>query len=767
MPQTGVLRSHQVESLGESNRPTLVRDLRDTKDEDRALRASEQMYRELVENASDLIYVIDLQGNFTSFNRAAQRVSGYTRTEALAMNIAQLVASEYLESARQMIQKALHGEPATTSDLEIVTKDGRRVMLEISHRLYLQNGIPRGTHAIARDITERRRQEVLERDRLQALEMIATRKPLEQILIQLVQMVERQYPEIHAMVSLLRAGRLYPAAASALPQDWLQAMQGVRVGPSAGSCGAAAYWSRPVCAVDIATDPRWDEHKDLALTHQLASCWSVPILAGNGKVLGTLAAYQSKPCRPEKAQGALLQMAGGLAAIAIEQRQLTDQLAYQAHHDALTELPNRLLFQERLRQAIVHARRSETMVALLYIDLDRFKLINDTLGHASGDTLLQQVARRLKSCLREADTLARISGDEFTVIATGIRNPKHASVVAEALLKALRDPFQSDDQELFVSASVGISMYPQDAMEAETLQRNADNAMYRAKSRGKNRFEYFHPEMRVSMSQRLEVETYLRRALERDEFCVHYQPQFDLQSGRLVGQEALLRWNNPKLGSIRPDEFIPIAEENGLIVPIGTWVLQEACRQTSAWQKAGYPLKGVSVNVSAVQFSRPDFVNTVDEVLRLTGLEPRFLELELTERLVIRDVRESAGTMARLRALGVQISVDDFGAGYSSLSYLQRLPIDILKLDRSFVEDLKNAGGNASLVRGIVTLAHGLGIRVTAEGVETEQQLELVHTSGCDKAQGYLLGRPSPAGSALSNAANSGSQSIRNHRTKR
>jgi diguanylate cyclase (GGDEF)-like protein len=483
--------------------------------------------------------------------------------------------------------------------------------------------------------------------------------------------------------------------------------------------------------------------------------------------LGTLAVYQRKTCRPDNAQIALLQTAGRSAAIAIEQRQLTDQLAHQAHHDALTGLPNRLLFQERLRQAIVHARRSETMVALLYIDLDRFKLINDTLGHASGDTLLQQVARRLRLSLREVDTLARISGDEFTVIATGLKNPQHAGLVAETALKALRDPFKSEDQELFVSASVGISIYPRDAVDAETLQRNADNAMYRAKSRGKNRFEYFVPEMSTSMSQRLEVETYLRRALERGEFCLHYQPQFDLQTGKLVGQEALLRWHHPKLGSISPDEFIPIAEENGLIVPIGTWVLQEACRQTSSWRRSGYPLKGVSVNVSALQFSRPDFVDTVDEVLDSTGLAPRFLELELTERLVIRDVRESAEKMAKLRSLGVQISVDDFGAGYSSLSYLQRLPIDILKLDRSFVEDFDDSGGNPSLVRGIVSLAHGLGIRVTAEGVETEEQLELVHHSGCDKVQGYLLGKPSPAGSALSDAANSGSQSIRNHRTSR
>jgi EAL domain-containing protein (putative c-di-GMP-specific phosphodiesterase class I) len=259
----------------------------------------------------------------------------------------------------------------------------------------------------------------------------------------------------------------------------------------------------------------------------------------------------------------------------------------------------------------------------------------------------------------------------------------------------------------------------------------------------------------------------LRRALERGEFCVDYQPQFDLQSGRLAGQEALLRWNNTKLGAIEPDQFIPIAEENGLIEPIGNWVLREACRQSCAWRRVGYPLKGVSVNVSALQFSRPDFVDTIDEVLSASGLAPRFLDLELTERVVIRDVGECASKMAKLRDLGVQISLDDFGAGYSSLSYLQRLPIDTLKLDRSFVEDFKNSSSSSSLMQGIVALAHGLRIRVTAEGVETEQQLELVHHSGCDRAQGFLLGGPSPAGSALFNAASSGSPSIRNLRPNR
>lgn len=745
MPQTG-LWPRDTERLGEPKRLWAVRD---TQEDERTLRASERMYRDLVENANDLIYIIDLQGNFTSINRAAERISGYSRAEALKMNIAQLVAPEHLEAARQMIQKALRGEPAKTYDLDIVAKDGRRVTLEISHRLLLEGGVPRGTHAIARDITERRRHEMLERDRARALEMIATRKPLDQILTLLVETVERQYPGMTASAALLRDERLYVAAAPGVPKTLSDRLNGRRIGPTAGSCGAAAYWAQPVFVGDIATDPLWDDDRDLALRHRLASCWSVPILAGNGKVLGTFSLYQRKPGRPDKAQVSLLQAIGGTAAIAIEQRQLTDQLAYQAHHDALTGLPNRLLFQERLRQAILHARRSGAMVALLYLDLDGFKLINDTLGHGAGDELLRQVAWKLKSCLRESDSLARMSGDEFTITLTGLKQAQHAQRVAESILEKLRGAFQVEGQELYVTASMGIGIFPQDAPDADNLQRNADNAMYRAKSRGKNRFEAFVPEIGASRLQRLEVENYLRRALERGEFCVHYQPQFDLQSGRLVGQEALIRWNHPKLGSIAPDQFIPIAEETGLIVPIGRWVLQEACRQTSAWQLAGYPLKGVSVNVSALQFGRADFVNTIDEVLSSTGLEARFLELELTESLVIRDVRESALKMKKLRELGVQISVDDFGAGYSSLSYLQRLPIDILKLDRSFVEEFQSSEGSASLVHGIVTLAHGLGMRVTAEGIETHQQLELVHRSGCDKVQGFLLGRPSPAASAL------------------
>lgn len=711
---------------------------------------SEQLYRELFENAHDLIYSIDLQGNFTSVNRATERISGYERSEALRMNIAHLVAPEYLDRARHMMQRTLRGEPPATYDLEVITKDGRRLVLEVSHRLLLEGGMPTGTGAIAREITDRRRGETLEQDRLQVLEMIATRKPLDTILEILVSMVERRYPGVRGIIMMLREDRLYRAAAPNLPETFLTAIDGLWTGPTSASCGAAAYWRQQVIAGDIASDPLWDEHRDHAMRHQLRACWSVPILSAAGQVLGTFALYQDRPGRPDPSQLKLMQMSAGLAAIAIEQRHLMDQLAYQAHHDGLTALPNRVLFEERLKQAIIAARRSGSMVGLLYLDLDRFKLINDTLGHPTGDALLKQVAWRLAGCIRETDTLARISGDEFTVITTSIEDAQSARRVAESLLDAMRDPFQLEGQEIFMTASIGLSVFPQDAQDGETLLRNADSAMYRAKNRGKNGYQQFAPEMNAAMLERLAVENYLRRALERDEFSLFYQPQFELETGRLVGQEALIRWRHPKLGMVSPDKFIPAAEESGLIVPIGAWVLNTACRQAREWQRSGFPLKAVSVNVSAIQLACADFVDTVDGALAATGLDPRFLELELTESLVMRDMDEFSRKMATLRAIGVRISVDDFGTGYSSLSYLQRLPIDVLKLDRSFVEEFKKSSKGSSLVRAVVTMAHGLGMRVTAEGVETRQQLEAVHLSGCDKAQGYLLGRPVPAEAAMS-----------------
>ena len=406
-------------------------------------------------------------------------------------------------------------------------------------------------------------------------------------------------------------------------------------------------------------------------------------------------------------------------------------------------LPNRLLLHDRLEQCLARAQRGNTSFAVLQIDLDRFKLINDSLGHAAGDQLLQAVGDRLKSRVRQTDTLARVGGDEFMLLLTDLKKPERGSEVAEDLLAALRKPFDIQGREIFVGSSIGIAIYPQDSTDPHTLTKMADAAMYRAKTTGKNRWHRFAPEMEP-LENRLQLDSDLHRALDRKELEIFYQPLFNTAEGSLASMEALLRWRHPRLGLVPPAQFIPIAEESGLIVQIGSWVLREACYQLRKWQRSGSDACKVSVNVSAVQFAREDFVVLVRSILAETCLQPDSLELELTESVVMQDLLLSSRKMAELRALGVSIAIDDFGTGYSALSYLQQLPIDYLKIDRTFVHEISGGANPRRLVQAIVTMAHALGINVTAEGVETEQQLATLRQLGCDQVQGYLLGRPLP-----------------------
>jgi diguanylate cyclase (GGDEF)-like protein/PAS domain S-box-containing protein len=425
-----------------------------------------------------------------------------------------------------------------------------------------------------------------------------------------------------------------------------------------------------------------------------------------------------------------------------ERKRSERELSHQAQHDQLTGLPNRRFFETRLEHCIEAARLTNSNLAVLYFDLDGFKLINDTHGHSLGDALLKQCVRRLQSCVRDTDILARMGGDEFTLIAADVDRHGAAGAIAEKLLSSLQESFIVDGHELLITASIGISLFPSDGADGNTLLRHADAAMYEAKREGKNRLRFFSPEMNVNVRERLELENHLRRALDRGELVLHYQPEISLRTNKVVRYEALLRWNHPTLGLISPMKFIPIAEETGLIVPIGTWVLEEACRQTKKLFDSGTPA-GVGVNVSSVQFGRPDFVSTVTEVLRRTGLSPLLLELELTETVVMQGLDDVAEKIRELRTLGVSVSIDDFGTGYSSLSYLQKLRIDNLKIDRSFVRDVPCDPDALALTKALVSLAHSLGMKVVIEGIETRPQLEAIRAIGCDIAQGFLLGRPS------------------------
>ena len=427
-----------------------------------------------------------------------------------------------------------------------------------------------------------------------------------------------------------------------------------------------------------------------------------------------------------------------------ERKQANEHLAHLAHYDSVTGLPNRVLLHDRLGQSIAQARRNNWFVGVLFLDLDRFKLVNDTLGHAAGDLLLKQVAMRLTQALRPSDTVGRLSGDEFAIVLSELVSPQNAGLVAQKLIDILKMPFHLNGNEVFVTASIGITLYPTDSDNIETLIRDADAAMYGAKSAGRNNYQYYTAEMNQRATEKLRLETKLRHAIEREEFVLHYQPKVDIATGKITGLEALLRWQSPDDGLVTPNEFIPLLEETGLIVPVGDWVARTACAQIQAWRKAGITPVPVAVNLSARQLRQSGFGATLGRALAEFSIPAELIEIEITESSLMENPEQAIVVLKELETLGIRLSADDFGTGYSSLSYLKRLPLDALKIDRSFVRDITSDPDDAAITRTIITLAHGLDLKVIAEGVETEEQLAFLGQNQCDEAQGYLFSQPLP-----------------------
>jgi diguanylate cyclase (GGDEF)-like protein len=421
------------------------------------------------------------------------------------------------------------------------------------------------------------------------------------------------------------------------------------------------------------------------------------------------------------------------------------RVEYLAYHDGLTALPNRSLFNKLLSQAISQAQRHQRRLAVAFIDLDRFKQINDTLGHEAGDELLKQVATRLKACLRDSDTVARLGGDEFVVLLTDLEEERYAATVAQKIITSIAKPFILLGQEFRVTASIGISTYPIDGTDELTLTKNADIAMYQAKENGKNNFQFYSEKLNANSLERLSLEASLRHALERNEFELHYQAKRDTASGRISGTEALLRWRHPDLGVVAPMQFIPVAEETGLIVPIGKWVLETACLQNMAWAKQGLPRLSVAVNLTARQFSDERLLDDIASVLSSTGMEACLLEIEIHEGLLIHDIAKTLRILTALKAIGVRVAIDDFGTGYSSLSTLQKFPLDTIKIDRSFIRDLAAGGANSNLTDAIISMGKSLSLTVVAQGVETKEQADLLREHACDEFQGFYFNKPLPA----------------------
>ncbi len=423
-------------------------------------------------------------------------------------------------------------------------------------------------------------------------------------------------------------------------------------------------------------------------------------------------------------------------------RAMSVQMTHSAQHDVVTNLPNRLLLNDRISQSISLARRQRKHIAVIFLDLDRFKYINDSLGHATGDQLLQSVAKRLLAGVRGSDTVSRQGGDEFVILLSEITYPEDAATSARKILLSLSAPHSIVGQDLHIDGSIGISIYPEDGEDAETLIKSADTAMYHAKENGRNNFQFFKAEMNLKAVERQSLESGLRRALEREEFLLHYQPKVNLETGDITGVEALIRWRQPDRGLVPPSQFVPIAEDCGLILHIGRWVLREACRQARAWQDAGLPTVPVAVNVSAVEFRDKGFVEGVRAILSETGLEARYLDLELTEGVLMEDGESTAAVLRTLKMMGVHLAVDDFGTGYSSLSYLRQFPIDVLKIDKSFVHQISGDPNDSAIVSAVIDMGKNLKQRVVAEGIETQEQLAFLQARHCAEGQGYLFSRP-------------------------
>lgn len=581
---------------------------------------------------------------------------------------------------------------------------GRRLALESLHRNNL-------------DLAEARR---MEQQRAAVLEMVSKHASLARTLTEIVAMAPHSNAQAGAAIWAAAGQFLHFQVAANLPRELTEILKPLLLPRSdriaeplgGGECGLVATESRPL--------------------HD-----------AGGQVIGMLQIFA--PDSNTGLRPAILDQMTNLAAVGIENTLLYERLAFQAQHDTLTELPNRLLFQDRAEQALRLARRHGSKAALLWVDLDRYKQINDALGHRVGDEVLCEVARRLKACLRSSDTMARVGGDEFTVLAHDMASSADADLVCHKILTALSRPMLSPDHPLVVTASIGMSMFPEHGDDPIALMRHAGVAMYIAKRNGGNAYHLFSPTLGDSIERRLQIEQELAAALERGEFALYYQPLRD-RNGRLAGLEALIRWTNAALGPISPAVFIPMAEEMGLIQSIGEWVLRTACRTGAHWLSAGCEVPNIAVNVSAAQFAAQDLASLVERTLEDTEYPAAKLVIEITETALMNNIEQALEQMSILRGLGVRFAIDDFGTGYSSLSQLRNLPVDCLKIDRSFVKDLDSLGnGSTTLVRGIIGLAHSLDLQVVAEGVETQEQLTLLNAMGCDINQGFLLHKPMPA----------------------
>ncbi|MEZ2132559.1 MULTISPECIES: EAL domain-containing protein [unclassified Sinorhizobium] len=703
----------------------------------------------IVHELPDFLYVKDRESRFVFANAATARSMGLENASALAGKtdfdlLSHDAAKEFFAIEQEIL---VTGQPRLDMEERVPSVTGVRPTHRLTSKIPLRNtqGEVIGLIGISRDITERKRQEQLRRGQAALLEMIAKSEPLESILQALVLLVEDEFSGISGSILLLdpEGLHLYHGAAPNLPAAYSKLIDGLAIGPKVGSCGTAAWRGRQVIVSDTQSDPLWEEFRQLASQFHLRSCWSTPIMTPQRNVLGTLALYSPEIRTPTPREMEVVAMATHIAGIAVERKRAEDRIYFMAHHDDLTGLPNRAFLKDQMARILFQARHSNRQVTVAYIDLDNFKEVNDNRGHRAGDELLKELAARMVNCVRASDVVVRLGGDEFLIVL--VHQARHDVGIMRRLRelqRAISKPMRIGEADLVVTCSMGVASFPFDGQTSEELIANADAAMYRSKDLGRNTVQYYGEQPDKTGTLPLSEEEELRYAIGANQLFVEYQPQVEVATGRIAGLEALVRWRCPKRGVLPPGEFIPLAERTELIIPLGLFVLNEACRQNKTWQDRGLPPVTVAVNVSAKQFNDPAFADHVAEALEQSGLEPRWLELELTESTLMQDVPRALSIMRALEALGVGLSIDDFGTGYSSLSALKTFPFDRLKMDRSLVEALPADHTSVAIASAVISLAQKLKLSVVAEGVETDEQLDFLRRTACDEAQGYRFSRP-------------------------
>lgn len=700
---TGLISAQPTDLDGIPALIVVVRDITLVKETQQQLKISEEKFARAFHASPDGLLITRLaDGRLIEANEGFTRITGYTASEAADRSTLELGIWANPEDRQQMVRVISDQGSLRNFTAPIRTKGGSIRLCELTAQPLPING-EACVLTIARDITERQH---MQEKLLQAATVFES--TAEGVMItdteQRITAVNRAFTEITGY-----------SEAEALGQSPRLLASGQH-----DSAFYAAMWHQ------LAADGHWQ-----------GEIWN---RRKNGEPYPEWLTISAVRNRDEQ----ITHFVGVFADISTL-KHAQARLDYQAHHDPLTGLPNRILFESRLQAALLDATTDAQQGAVLFIDLDRFKHINDSLGHPVGDLLLKGIAARLKDQLRDIDTVARLGGDEFIILLPGLHNAVDAEHVANKLLACFSAPFEADDHEFFTSASIGISLYPEHGNDVATVVKNADAAMYRAKSKGRNRIEFYTRDLTFQANERMALENELRRALERGELSLYYQPKLCLQNRHLIGAEALIRWHHPLFGEISPERFIPLAEENGLILPLGDWVLAEACRQMREWQDRHAPFGPLSVNLAGAQLRQPQLVERIDRLLQDTGVVPCHLQLEITEGFIMSQAEEALAVLHALKALGVQLAIDDFGTGYSSLSYLKRLPLDIIKIDKSFVRGLPDDLEDAAIARAIIALGRSMQLTVIAEGVETHAQEAFLTAEGCEQIQGYVVSRPLPA----------------------